>query len=55
MGAIVERTKVLAAYLRAVKGGCNHEEACIHVSATLCLPLEAVEDAVRESAEEVSS
>ena len=48
---IVDRDKVAMLYAWARAQGLPHAEACEAVAASLCLPAEAVDEAVAETAE----
>lgn len=48
---IIERSKVIEAYRRAVELGADHEHACATVAQAMALPPETVHAVVTEQAE----
>lgn len=50
---IIERSKVIEAYMRALRLGAEPEAACATVAQALSLPVEAVQDVVAEHDAEV--
>lgn len=51
---IVEKSKVVEAYVRAARDGVSYDEACAVVSQALCIPAELVKVVLAEASVEES-